>query len=315
MPMVCSCWSKTTWSASTRNRPCVLAKSASRSRHGRAASASGIGTSRAGHCFGTTACSSSTVFDATTSQGPTRRGAAACIPPIARAPRPRCARDRRPYDAEFRIVKADGEIRHIKAHAELLCDDAGRVQRLIGTHWDITERKRTEDALLESHERLQLALEASHTGTWRVDLITGMDTRDASLNRMVGLPAVPSTQPVNDWFAYLHPDDMAAIQSAWERGIESGVYEVAHRIIRRDGKVLWVQDRGIVVRDVTGQPIYAIGAAMDITERKESENKIRFLSRIYATLSQTNQAVIECAHEPALFDRVCRIVVESGGMK
>src|SRR3569832_2798465 len=54
---------------------------------------------------------------------------------------------------------------------------------------------------------------------------------------------------------------------------------------------------------------------MDITERKESENKIRFLSRIYATLSQTNQAVIECAHEPALFDRVCRIVVESGGMK
>src|SRR3569833_580341 len=224
-------------------------------------------------------------------------------------------RDRRPYDAEFRIVKADGEIRHIKAHAELLCDDAGRVQRLIGTHCDITERKRTEDALLESHERLQLALEASHTGTWRVDLITGMDTRDASLNRMVGLPAVPSTQPVNDWFAYLHPDDMAAIQSAWERGIESGVYEVEHRIIRRDGKVLWVQDRGIVVRDVTGQPIYAIGAAMDITERKESENKIRFLSRIYATLSQTNQAVIECAHEPALFDRVCRIVGESGGMK
>src|SRR3569832_2166166 len=108
-----------------------------------------------------------------------------------------------------------------------------------------------------------------------------MDTREATLNRMDGLPAVPSTQPVNDWFATLHPDDLAAIQSARERGIESGVYEVEHRIISRDGKVLRVQDRGIVVRDVTGQPIYAIGAAMDITERKESENKIRFLSRIF----------------------------------
>lgn len=185
-----------------------------------------------------------------------------------------CLRDRKPYDTEFRVVKADGEIRHIKSRAEVLCDDAGRVQRLIGTNWDITERKRTEDALLESHERLQLALEASNTGTWRVDLLTGMDTRDASMNRMIGLPAVPSTQPLSDWFSYLHPDDMAAIQSAWERGIESGVYDVEHRIVCRDGKVLWVQDRGIVVRDATGQPIYAIGAAMDIIEKKHKDELI-----------------------------------------
>src|SRR3569833_3849043 len=104
-------------------------------------------------------------------------------------------RDRRPYGAEFRIVKADGEIRHIKAHAELLSDDAGRVQRLIGTHWDITERKRTEAAQLESHERLQLALEARHTGTWRLDLISGMDARDASLNRMSACRRYPARSP------------------------------------------------------------------------------------------------------------------------
>lgn len=191
---------------------------------------------------------------------------------------------KRSYDTEFRVLRPDGEIRHIKSHADVICDERGGVQRLVGTNWDITERKRAEEALRESHERLERTLEASSTGTWRVDLRTGMDTRDASLNRMLGLPAEPSTQPLNDWFSYLHPGDLPSMRLAWEEGLISGEYNAEHRLVRRDGTVLWVHDRGVMVRDSAGQVSYAIGAAMDITERMQAVNELRLHANILQNL-------------------------------
>ncbi|KAF0191306.1 MAG: hypothetical protein FD165_1902 [Gammaproteobacteria bacterium] len=192
-----------------------------------------------------------------------------------------CLREPNPFDTEFRIVRPDGAIRHIKAHGEIVCDEHGRVQRLVGTHWDITELKRIEAAMRESHERLEQALDASNTGTWRVDLRTNIDTRDASLNRMLGLPAEPSTQPLEDWFSHMHPDDVPEIRRAWDLGLESGAYDTEHRLIRRDGTVFWVHDRGVIVRGRAGKPRYAIGAAMDITERKQAEENMRLAASIY----------------------------------
>ncbi len=192
-----------------------------------------------------------------------------------------CVLDKKSFDTEFRIVRPDGGIRHIKAHGELVCDEHGRVQRMVGTNWDISELKRAEEAMREGHERLQQALEASNTGTWRVDLRSNMDSRDASLNRMLGLPGEPSTQSVEDWFSYLHPDEAPALHEAWQRAMETGLYDVEHRLIRRDGTVLWVYDRGVMVRDGAGQLSYAIGAAMDITERKQAEETMRLAASIY----------------------------------
>ena len=129
-----------------------------------------------------------------------------------------------------------------------------------------------EEALKETNERLYGALSASHTGTWRVDLRTGYDTRDALLNQMLGLPAEPSTQSVDDWFTYVHPDEVNAIKLAWEQGMGTGLYAMEHRLICKDGQVLWVYDRGRIIRDDKGQLEYAIGAVIDITERKKAED-------------------------------------------
>ncbi len=194
--------------------------------------------------------------------------------------------EKKPFNTEFRVMRPDGEILHIKSYGEVYCDERGEVRRMLGTNWDITERKRGEDALRESHERLQSALEASRTGTWRVDLRSGMDTRDASLNRMLGLPAQPSMQVLDDWFQYIHPDDLPVMRLAWEEALVTGLYKVEHRLIRRDGKVLWVHDRGIMVRDAAGQPLYAIGAAMDITERMLAQENMKLATSIYQASSE-----------------------------
>ncbi|MEK7763294.1 MAG: PAS domain S-box protein [Nitrospirota bacterium] len=140
---------------------------------------------------------------------------------------------------------------------------------------DITERKRAEEVLRESEERLQGAIEASGAGTWRVDFRTGLDTRDAGLNRLLGLPPETSTQPVEDWFTFIHRDDRPAMEAAWQTSFVTNLYEVEHRLIRQDGTSCWVYDRGRFMRDEAGQLLYATGAVLDITERKRAEQTLR----------------------------------------
>ncbi len=140
---------------------------------------------------------------------------------------------------------------------------------------DVTERKRAEEVLRESEERLQRAIEASGAGTWRVDFRTGLDTRDAGLNRLLGLPPKTTTQPMEDWFTFVHQDDRPVMEAAWQAAFVTNLYESEHRLIRRDGTGCWVYDRGRFVLDEAGQLLYATGAVIDITERKRAEEERR----------------------------------------
>lgn len=171
---------------------------------------------------------------------------------------------------------SEADLKALKNIASVVEEElAGRFSANKALQQEMESRRQSEERLRESHERLQRALEASQTGTWRVDLRTGLDTRDASLNRLLGLPAEPSTQPSNDWFRYIHPSDSQRTHAAWKRALSSGLYEEEHRLIRRDGRTIWVYDRGLVFRDAAGELLYAIGAAMDITERKEAEEALK----------------------------------------
>ncbi|MEK7336188.1 MAG: PAS domain S-box protein, partial [Nitrospirota bacterium] len=165
---------------------------------------------------------------------------------------------------------------------------------------DIGERKKAQCALRESEDRLQRALEASGAGTWRVDLHTGLDTRDTGLNRLLGLPAETTVQPVDEWFTFLHPDDRSAMEAAWQSASINGLYEVEHRLIRRDGAIRWVYDRGRFVRDEVGQPLYATGAVIDITERKRVEETLRQHERDLRAAIDERERISQDLHDGIL---------------
>ncbi|MDP3092748.1 MAG: PAS domain S-box protein [Nitrospira sp.] len=165
---------------------------------------------------------------------------------------------------------------------------------------DIGERKKAEQALRESEDRLQRALEASGAGTWRVDLHTGLDTRDTGLNRLLGLPAETTVQPMDEWFTFLHPDDRPAMETAWQSASISGLYEVEHRLIRSDGAIRWVYDRGRFVRDEAGQPLYATGAVIDITERKRVEETLRQREDDLRTALEERERISQDLHDGIL---------------
>jgi PAS domain S-box-containing protein len=132
-------------------------------------------------------------------------------------------------------------------------------------------------------------------GTWHVDLTTGIATHDESLNHILGLETVETEGPLRDpSFTRIHPDDHDRVMRAIDSAVASrGEYSLEYRVVRADGEIRWLQDRGRVVVDDDGTPRFATGAVMDVTSRRHFEDHERALSeeraRLIRDLEQANR--------------------------
>ncbi len=141
-------------------------------------------------------------------------------------------------------------------------------------------------ALRESEERLRLALACADMGTWRWDIGADRDLRDANFNRMLGLTAEESSQPLADFMERIVSEDRSQVQTVIDQALQAHAdYDVEFRITRSDGAVRWLRDRGKVVHDPDGTPSYMIGAVIDVTGRKQAEDAQRFLTEASVLLS------------------------------
>ncbi len=147
---------------------------------------------------------------------------------------------------------------------------------LVVIYTDITERKRTEEALRESEERLTKAEEIAHLGSWEMDVATGKSVWSDEFFRICGLE--PGTlEPTADLgMQIIHPDDREAAAEVVRRAIEKGKrYDIEKRIVRPDGSVRWVHALGEVIFDENQNPQKLIGSFLDITDRKRAEEALK----------------------------------------
>src|SRR5688572_12366276 len=136
-----------------------------------------------------------------------------------------------------------------------------------------------DDPVRHAWQRLNFALAAAGIGTWHLDLGTGVATYDGSLNRILGLPAVETQSSLEARLASIHPDDRARVQAVIDHAIAGrGEFTLEFRVLRPDGTIRWLRDRGRVVVDDGGAPLVATGAVMDITEQRRFEEHDRMLA-------------------------------------
>jgi PAS domain S-box-containing protein len=142
---------------------------------------------------------------------------------------------------------------------------------------DITERKLTEQMLNQSQARLLLAQTAARVGTWEWNLTTGESIWSEGIYELLGLAQGDENVTVEDFIAYIHPDDVSQTLGKVESVLQNGedYYYHEFRVIRSDGVTLWLMSRGRVVRDASGKAEWMIGINTDITERKVAEEALR----------------------------------------
>ena len=186
---------------------------------------------------------------------------------------------------QFRWRAKDGRVLWAEAYLyPILEEDA--VTGLRGVALDITNRKRAEDELRQSEERLRLAQRAARVGTWDWNLITGESKWSEGIYKLLGLEPGDGNARVEDFVGFIHPQDRDRVLRNVESMIRnSEMYHDEFRIIRRDGGILWLASKGNAVRGDTGRAERMIGVNIDITDRKLAEEAVR-------QMEQRNQDII-----------------------
>jgi PAS domain S-box-containing protein len=180
------------------------------------------------------------------------------------------------YTSEHRVLCKDGTYKWILDRGQALWDEAGNPVRMVGSHTDVTDRKRAEDVLSESQERLSLALDVAHMVTWDFDILTNQLVAAGAVDLVFGLPHGSSVPSYEDFFNFVHPEDRKSVSQALTRSVKEGAeYRLEYRVVWPDGTLHWVSAEGQAYRDATGKPIRVVGVAIDITERKQAEEALR----------------------------------------
>jgi PAS domain S-box-containing protein len=140
-----------------------------------------------------------------------------------------------------------------------------------------SKRRQAEEALRETAERLSMALAIGGAGIWEWNIETDEVSFDEGFHALLGYTYGELPTALEEWLLYHHPEDVPVWMpkaEAYLRG-DSPAYESEHRIRTKAGAWNWVFTRGkIVKRDATGSPLLFMGVAMNVTERKQTEEAL-----------------------------------------
>ena len=144
--------------------------------------------------------------------------------------------------------------------------------------FDVTQQIKAEEDLREREEQLRLAIESGDVGLWDLDPATGGLFWPARVKAMFGIsPDVEVTMA--DFYAGLHPEDQERVTAAFAAAADPArraLYDVEYRTIgKEDGIIRWVAARGRGLFDAQGKCTRVIGAALDITERRATQESLR----------------------------------------
>jgi PAS domain S-box-containing protein len=181
-------------------------------------------------------------------------------------------------DFEHRLLMPDGSVKYIHVIARASEPSSGSFE-YVGAVTDVTAAKRAGEALRRSESYLAEAQRLTHTGSgaWSVP---GWDALYLSEEwyRIYGFDPKQGPSAWKDRLQRMHPEDQAKVQEAKDRATsEKSDYEVDHRIVLPDGTVKYTHTVGHPVLNASGDVEQFVCTMMDVTERKQAEQKFRGL--------------------------------------
>jgi PAS domain S-box-containing protein len=212
---------------------------------------------------------------------------------------------------EETLLFPDGETRILETKkVRFESSDGGRF--ILGLARDITAIKAAQQALLESEQRYEVAVEGSAVGLWDYNIITGELFWSDRFKQLVGVKDSEFSGELEDFVSRLHPDDKLLILNQFSAHLDEGSpYDVEYRFKKSDSTYFWAHARGQALWNDQGEAIRVAGSVSDISEKKRAELEREDL---VAKLAESNewleQFAFACSHDLQEPLRIIRIFSE-----
>gem|GEM_PF-6897356 len=201
---------------------------------------------------------------------------------------------RRPHNVEHRVRKHDGSYQWLSTRAVPILDAAGNTVLWVGTNTNVEDFKRLEAELRHARDLLELGVRGSKVAIFDFDMPDGTleNAKQTMINLWESLGYDPASAPGDFGTGArlaVHPDDLERVRGEAELYLNGNRddFEVEFRVRHKDGSVLWYLSRGVAYRDPDGKPLRFIGSFVDITDKKQVEERHRQSEQRWQTLTET----------------------------
>ncbi len=181
------------------------------------------------------------------------------------------------FISEYRFLKDNNEYVYLFDRCYIERDEAGKPVRMTGSMMDITDRKRSEEQLMESEQRLRLSMEAAKQGLYDLNI----QTNEAIVNEQYALMLEYDPRDFNEtnefWLERMHPEDLPAVQKAFSEYVsgQTAEYRIEFRQLTRSGHWKWILSIGKIVEyDEQGRALRMLGTHTDINSLKSAEEEL-----------------------------------------
>jgi len=167
----------------------------------------------------------------------------------------------------YRLYSADGQLVHLQVHARLLPGDDGRMARVLGVSWDVTNE-------IEAAKRFERAVNGTQDGLWELDA-DGTAWCAPRVAELLGYEASELPSDTNFLRDFLHPDDAVAVSATLQSHFQKGLpYDVEIRLRTRSGDYRWYRARARAERDDSGRPRRLSGSLQDVTDARAARDQL-----------------------------------------
>ena len=179
------------------------------------------------------------------------------------------------YDVRYRVIGAsDGKLRWLHCTGQAYFDQAGAPYRFSGISREITAEVTGQEKIAWADQQAAMTIEGSGAGSFMVDLATNEIIYSPTMARIItGSEEANMTRDV--LLASLHPDDVEIRNQAYAEAADNGELRYEARFVWNDSSVHWVRVLGRYLYDSMGKAISLSGIVMDITDRIESEQRLK----------------------------------------